>query len=78
MAKRERAEQLRKDVTSMRSDLRMLAADIEGRMRKMNEAAGLLASRISAHLDELSQDETTIRLPALEPKRQVRERPYLD
>lgn len=77
LAKRARAEALRSDVASLRADLRMLAADIEIKMRKMNVVASTLASKISLHLDELQQDETTIRLPALQP-RDRRERPFLD
>lgn len=69
MAKRERAEALRRELTSLKVDLRIFAGHVATQTDAFNRRVALLASRISAHLDELAQEETSIvGLPALEPK----------
>lgn len=71
MAKRERAEAIRREATSLKVDLRIFTAHVDQQADSFHRRLSELASRINAHLDELEQEQTPIvGLPALEPKDQ--------
>lgn len=70
LAKRARAQALQKDLRAMQAELRGLALEMHGKMREINRRAAEMAGKISAYLDGLIQEETTIRLPTLpDPQR---------